>query len=292
VTSSEDLDQLEKLVNPISNLPLLTQYDHEDDADQMSGQSNDEPGSQDASSMGSQTENKKKSETSAVSRSLKTLVIVSKKKNGPLVNKTIEEIESNISNRIKVLEKKMTEVEKDKDKALADVETWRARQMEAPNYDEVMKRREREWLESEREENEKCLVEMRKYLPQNVAKMSKADIQQYALDEAKKYKPKKGEDVSLLGVYPSDLAIYFKECSFLHWLVMHQSDIRKSNFLIGDSSQHFQNLEKYDIVELRAVAAVLPDNFEFDSEGRKADWRATFLARLKTLTQQQERAKV
>ncbi len=46
------------------------------------------------------------------------------------------------------------------------------------------------------------------------------------------------------------------------------------------------------MVELRAVAAVLPAAFDFDADGRKAEWRTAFLARLKTLTQQQARAKV
>lgn len=253
VSSSQDFEQLDKLVLPIKNLPLLTQYSGGSQIDTDT----DLPGSQEESeldlSVGSQSQeiddNKSKN---LVARSLNSLVTVSKKRDVGLVSKAIDSVESNIQARISTLEKIMTKVEKDKDKALANVETWRARQLEAPNYDEVMKRRERDWLDAEMEENKKCLIEMRKYLPQNVSKLSKFELQQNAkeagdkLKESLPNKAKTAQDVStsLLGIYPSDLAIYFKECSFLHWLVMHPTDIRKSNFLLGDSSQHFQNLEK------------------------------------------------
>ena len=40
------------------------------------------------------------------------------------------------------------------------------------------------------------------------------------------------------------------------------------------------------------VAAVLPATFAFDGDGKKEVWRAGFLARLKTLTQQEARASV
>lgn len=230
-------------------MPLVTQYANKEEQVIDQKDDDDSPGSQENSSEAAGSQSKSKKEVNAVTSSLKSLVAISKKRKGNLVSDAIVEVEKNIQVRIANLEKKMNEVEKDKDKALANVETWRARQLEAPNYDEVMKRREREWLESETEENEKCLIEMRRYLPQKVAKMSKADLQQQALEAAEQFKsttkPKKGEDTSLLGIYPSDLAIYLKECSFLHWLVMHPTDIRKSNFLLGDSSQHFQNLEKW-----------------------------------------------
>ena len=46
------------------------------------------------------------------------------------------------------------------------------------------------------------------------------------------------------------------------------------------------------MVELRAVAAVLPDSFDFDLDGKKQAWRAHFLAKLKALCQQQCRLRV
>lgn len=78
-----------------------------------------------------------------------------------------------------------------------------------------------------------------------------------------------------------------RDASLLHWLLMHPEDIAKANFLKGDGSTHFTNLQNYDIVELRAVAAVLPLAFEFDNDGKKSEWRSMFLTRLKAMVQQE-----
>lgn len=44
--------------------------------------------------------------------------------------------------------------------------------------------------------------------------------------------------------------------------------------------------EQYDLVELRAVTACLPERFEVDPDGRKAAWRAAFLLRVQGLVAQ------
>lgn len=43
---------------------------------------------------------------------------------------------------------------------------------------------------------------------------------------------------------------------------------------------------KYDLVELRALTACLPERFEVDGDGRKAAWRAAFLQRVQGLVAQ------
>lgn len=74
----------------------------------------------------------------------------------------------------------------------------------------------------------------------------------------------------------------------MHWCVLHPKDIVRSNFLAGDSQQYFQNLEQYDITELRAIYHCLPVTFDFDNDGRKANWRASLVNYLKSLVRQED----
>lgn len=45
-------------------------------------------------------------------------------------------------------------------------------------------------------------------------------------------------------------------------------------------------IHQYDLIELRAVTACLPERFEVDSDGRKAAWRAGFLQRVQGMVAQ------
>ncbi|CAM9915488.1 unnamed protein product, partial [Choristocarpus tenellus] len=46
-------------------------------------------------------------------------------------------------------------------------------------------------------------------------------------------------------------------------------------------------LPQYDIVELRALVACLPERFEVDRDGRKAAWRASFMQRVQGMVSQE-----
>ena len=48
----------------------------------------------------------------------------------------------------------------------------------------------------------------------------------------------------------------------------------------------FLRRTQYDLVELRAITACLPERFEVDGDGRKAAWRAAFLQRVQGLVAQ------
>ena len=243
---------------------------------------------------------------------------------GEQVGAAVAHCEVTVAARVDQLEASKAALALAKEAALADVELWRARQHAAPNFAAVMRARELEWLASEQERNAAALVEMRRFLPPNVAKLTRQELQAAAL-ESGKYQQQhrqqllprrrsigsgkdtsaagtasteedssKGGNSNLAGFYPAELAAYLKDCNLLHWLVTHPDDIKKANFLVGDGARHFTDLSKYDVVELRALCAVLPPEggFEFDADGRKAEWRASVLARLKTLVQQEARVKV
>jgi hypothetical protein len=124
-----------------------------------------------------------------------------------------------------------------------------------------------------REGNLMCLRQMRSLIPVNIAQLSIADL----LEEVKK----KG------ALYTNELAVEIKNNKLLHWLLMAPEDIAMTNFLSGEHRQYFVNLEGLDVVEMRALRMVLPEKFELDQDGQKAEWRERFIGRLKQLVSQQ-----
>ncbi|CAM9791976.1 unnamed protein product, partial [Ectocarpus sp. 13 AM-2016] len=61
----------------------------------------------------------------------------------------------------------------------------------------------------------------------------------------------------------------------------------RSNFLQGAHAHFFTNMDKYDLVEVRAILACLPAKFEVDDDGRKTAWRAELVQRAKGLVAQE-----
>ena len=59
--------------------------------------------------------------------------------------------------------------------------------------------------------------------------------------------------------YPPALIERLKSKRLLQWVVTHPEDISRANFLMGAHKQSFEQLQEYDLVELRAVYAVLPE---------------------------------
>ena len=58
----------------------------------------------------------------------------------------------------------------------------------------------------------------------------------------------------------------------------HESEIERANFLNGGHARHFASLDGYDIVEMRALACVMPTKFQNDRDGKKAAWLADFVS--------------
>jgi hypothetical protein len=66
----------------------------------------------------------------------------------------------------------------------------------------------------------------------------------------------------------------------LHWCVTPRASIARANFLDGTDAHWFKNLEAFDIVELRALAAVIPQPKELrnveDEEGEPFTYRGEY----------------
>lgn len=162
---------------------------------------------------------------------------------------------------------------------LAEMEKWRKREKETADYEEAMNAVDAEWRVVEEDANKDALRIMRTYLPVGIADMTNEAFQERV-------------QACKSGVYSFELLSEMKKNKFLHWLVMHPDDIAAANFLTGDGKQFFESLESYDVTELRALSLCVPEQFAVDSDGKKAEWRSRFMARVRLLVSQQKRERV
>ncbi|GMG14564.1 unnamed protein product [Phytophthora fragariaefolia] len=167
---------------------------------------------------------------------------------------------------------KRTETELER--TMRDVEVWKTRREQAKEFADEMRKREAAWQSRQRDKNNESLGLMRTYIPVDIADLSVEAL----IDRAR------GGGI----LYTYDLAAYLKTNRFLHWLVTHEVDISRSNFLAIESASFFMDFANYDIHELRALARVLPDTFAFDKDCRKNAWRASFIEHVRQLAAQQQ----
>lgn len=160
------------------------------------------------------------------------------------------------------------------DQTMKDIEIWKSRREQAKEFALEMAKREQRWKEDNLDDNLACVRLLRGLIPVDVNQLTVEAIIEQAQQVG-----------GVLFTY--DLATYIKTNKFLHWLVTHESDIARDNFLAVESASFFMNFVSYDIVELRALARVLPDTFEFDKDGKKAGWKSQFLEHVFTLVKQQ-----
>jgi hypothetical protein len=155
------------------------------------------------------------------------------------------------------------------------MEKWRKRETSTIDYEESVLAAEREWMEKERESNTAALELMRSYIPTNLSDITNDAFQNCVSSNH--------------GLFPIELIQELKRNKLLHWIVTHRDDIASTNFLVGDGKQYFENLELYDVVEMRAISMCLPEKFKIDGDGRKMEWRSRFMTRVKLLVSQQNR---
>jgi hypothetical protein len=162
--------------------------------------------------------------------------------------------------------------------SLGEMEKWGTRYKETSQYVIVLAEEDMEWMSVNSEENLYALETMRSFLPLNISELSVAELQELAKQRQ--------------SLFPQELALELKSNKLLHWIISHPQDIATTNFLHGESRQYFVNLEVLDVVEMRAIRMMLPDKFELDSDGKKAEWRERFIQRLKQLVSQEKRESV
>ena len=177
-----------------------------------------------------------------------------------------------ITKEIKEAKMLFIEANKSSDEALKGMEKWSKREKETLDYHEVMHEEEIIWLEKESNANDIALSLMRSYIPLLITEMNIDDIKESVKERN--------------GLLTLELLNEIKSNKLLQWVVMHPTDISMENFLMGEKKQYFENFEKLDVIELRALISVIPRKFELDGDGKKADWRDRFMGRAKQIISQ------
>jgi len=168
---------------------------------------------------------------------------------------------------------KRTEAELER--TMRDVEVWKTRREQAKEFGDEMRKREAAWQARQRAGNDEALALLRTFIPVDIAEISVETLIARAQGGGT--------------LYTYDLAAHLKTNRFLHWLVTHEDDVARANFLAVESASFFMDFSSYDIHELRALARVLPETFAFDKDGRKNAWRTSFIEHVRQLTAQQQR---
>jgi hypothetical protein len=129
-----------------------------------------------------------------------------------------------------------------------EVEKWARRKLEAPNKDEVEREREKQWAIDNQEDNEKALQVMRSFMPPDLPVLTIEELDARVASAHGSFEH----------FYTPQLIERLKSKKLLQWVVTHPDDIVRANFLMGAHKQSFEQLQEYDLTELRAVYAVLP----------------------------------
>jgi hypothetical protein len=169
---------------------------------------------------------------------------------------------------------KVAELSKKGDVIDKEIEKWSRRKENAPEKEAMEKELEIKWAAENAEKNEKCLKLMRSYIPSEIKELVAESLAK-KVESTGKY-------------YPRNTSDRLRSMKMLHWLVTHPDDIKNANFLKGGTRVAFLNLGEYDMVELRAVFAVVPDVFDLDSDGEKKRWREVLVKTIKEQAKKEE----
>mmetsp|Transcript_15846 Transcript_15846/g.20310 ORF Transcript_15846/g.20310 Transcript_15846/m.20310 type:complete len:289 (+) Transcript_15846:374-1240(+) len=138
-----------------------------------------------------------------------------------------------------------------------------------PDY---IKRQEEElqnWLEANQPKFQEALKEMRSILPENLAKLGNQEIQAHFKD---KDRPRLANHII------KGKGAYIAICSDKEFLAKkHVVELRST-----------YAPKSFDIVELRAFYASLPDEFLADPNGSKRKWKKAILEKLRELTKKED----
>jgi hypothetical protein len=142
-----------------------------------------------------------------------------------------------------------------------DIERWDKAIRMNPEYQKEMEEKAKQWEIDQQPINHQCLMKMRSLIPPNVSSTTLAQM--------------------LADGLPKTIAnrIWTKKSL---WIInTHPDDTRKVH--IADLNTKYGN-QGLDIVEMRAIWANLPLEFDNDGDGKKAQWRGLFRQKLEELT--------
>lgn len=147
------------------------------------------------------------------------------------------------------------------EKAEKDIDKWDQTIRMHPDYAKEQEEKAKQWEKDNEPANQKALKTMRSLVPPDMHTSSISKM----VDE---------------GV-PRLVAQRVWKFKVLQWVRWHPDDIKKIH--IADLSAKYSN-QGLDVLEMRAIWAVMPLEFDLDSDGKKGQWRVYFLQKLQELT--------
>ena len=134
-----------------------------------------------------------------------------------------------------------------------------------PDYIKEEEEKAARWAAEQQPKCQEALKKIRGFIPPDIVNTSK--------------------DVLIRKGVPREIAARVFSKKVLWFVRKHPSDIAKTHQ--ADLNSKYTSLG-LDIVEMRAVYAVLPEEFELDSDGKKAKWKHNFKQKMLELSTKEE----
>ncbi|CAN0093342.1 unnamed protein product, partial [Phaeothamnion confervicola] len=150
-----------------------------------------------------------------------------------------------------------------------DVDKWDKTIRMHPDYAKEQEEKSKLWEEANRPKNEAALRQLRCLIPPDVRTSGINKMVQEGV--------------------PRTVAQRIWKVKVLQWVRWHPEDLVKIH--IADLQTKYSN-QGLDLVEMRAVWAAMPREFDLDGDGKKAQWLGFFRLKLQELTDKEVRGEL
>ncbi len=155
------------------------------------------------------------------------------------------------------------------DSAEKDIDKWDQTIRMHPDYAKEQEEQRIKWEKENEMTNKEALRRLRTFVPPDIVSSSVAKMTSEGV--------------------PRIVAQRIWKFKVLQWARWHPDDVKKVH--IADLQAKYSN-QGLDVQEMRAVWAEMPEVFDLDSDGKKAQWRSFFSTKLRELTEKEAQGKL
>ncbi len=155
------------------------------------------------------------------------------------------------------------------DSAEKDIDKWDQTIRMHPDYAKEQEEKRVEWERENEAANQEALRKLRTFVPPDIFSSSVAKMVSEGV--------------------PRIVAQRIWKVKVLQWVRWHPDDVKKVH--IADLQAKYSN-QGLDVQEMRAIWAAIPQVFDLDSDGKKAQWRSFFSTKLRELTEKEAQGKL
>ncbi len=155
------------------------------------------------------------------------------------------------------------------DSAEKDIDKWDQTIRMHPDYAKEQEEKRVKWEKENAAANQEALRKLRTFVPPDIFSSSVAKMTSEGV--------------------PRIVAQRIWKVKVLHWVRWHPDDVKKVH--IADLQAKYSN-QGLDVQEMRAVWATIPEVFDLDSDGKKAQWQSFFSTKLRELTEKEAQGKL